>query len=343
MRVRRRAVHMYPDGPLELNLMSEVATNRGLSKAGVAVPTAYPRPKNSKLHPRLLYCYQDWLPGDTWRPFMSTATCHLPLDATSVRHVNSIVEWFLSMEKCSFEKVGSLCFDDNDQQDIVIGPLIERHPAYTVPPYFRGPFNTPKERWIATIDNRIALILSRNYCSSNREVKHYLALKAARQLVQNCKQLDNSGPFYIKHDDDKFDHIKAQADGQVTGILDWEWAYTTNKEEAFAAPNGFVSAEYIKGKNDQLSPREHAMIDAYISRGRPDLAECVRKGRKYHRLVDLFRDNVINISNINALERAFLDLPDDYVGQSQTIEQWVELMKEKYKDDEGLRSLLGTD
>ncbi|OCF78146.1 hypothetical protein I204_00083 [Kwoniella mangroviensis CBS 8886] len=47
LRIRRRAAHKYPDEPLRLNLMSEVATNQALSRAGVAVPFAYPGPKDS--------------------------------------------------------------------------------------------------------------------------------------------------------------------------------------------------------------------------------------------------------------------------------------------------------
>ncbi|KAK6907115.1 hypothetical protein I204_00084 [Kwoniella mangroviensis CBS 8886] len=231
------------------------------------------------------------------------------------------------MEKCSFDKVGSLCSDHFDHQDIVVGPLIERHPVYTVPPYLQGPFNTAKERWLAAIDSRVTLVLSHKHCSSQTEVKYYLALKAARELVQNCQELDDTGPFYIKHDDDRFDRIKAGEDGQVTGILDWEWAYTTNKEEAFAAPSGFVSAEYVKGNNDSLSPREIAMIDAYTLRDRPDLADHVRKGRKYHRLVHSLKSSAINIKRFNALERAFLDLPDSYFDQSQTLDEWVETLR----------------
>nr|XP_019050144.1 hypothetical protein I302_00565 [Kwoniella bestiolae CBS 10118]OCF29074.1 hypothetical protein I302_00565 [Kwoniella bestiolae CBS 10118] len=164
-----------------------------------------------------------------------------------------------------------------------------------------------------------------------------------KELVKNCEELDNPGPFYIKHDDDRYDHIRAEEDGKVTGILDWEWAYTINKEEAFAAPNGFVPEEYHKGKNDVLSHREQAMIEEYTSRGRPDLAEYVGIGRKYHRLVDLFRENGISIKLVNALERAFLGLTDHQVNQPQNIEEWIEAKKEQYKDDEGLKFLLKKD
>ncbi|WWC99081.1 hypothetical protein V866_005975 [Kwoniella sp. B9012] len=244
------------------------------------------------------------------------------------------------MEKLKFEQVGSPCFGE-DENDIIIGPLISRHPVYNTPPYYQGPFNTAQDKWLSIIDNKISLILSRNYCTPDRELQEYFMLKQAREFVKGCKEMENPGPFYIKHDDDRFDHIRAEEEsGEFTGILDWEWAYTTNKEEAFAAPNGFVPAEYKKGKNDILSTREEALIEAYLSHGRPDLAECVRKGRKYHRLIDFLRHDVHEVEIINALERTFLCLPDDHTAQSATLEDWLEAMKEEYKDDKGLSRLL---
>ncbi|KAK6907117.1 hypothetical protein I203_101106 [Kwoniella mangroviensis CBS 8507] len=339
MRIRRRKGRDYPDGPLKLNLESEVATNRILHKAGLKVPHAHLRLKDSKFHPKLIYCYQTFMNGALWRPWYYPDTCDLPLEEPSIRLLNGIANWFLEMEKLKFDQVGSPCFG-KDEDDIIIGPLISRHPVYTTPPYNQGPFKTAQDKWLAIIDNKISLILSRNYCTPDRELQEYFMLKQARELVKDCEEMENPGPFYIKHDDDRFDHIRAEEEtGEFTGILDWEWAYTTNKEEAFAAPNGFVPADYKKGKNDILSTRELALIDAYTSHGRPDLAECVRKGRKYHRLIDFLRHDVYDVQIINALERAFLGLPDNHIGQPSTLEDWLEAMKEKFKDDEGLSTL----
>nr|XP_019050146.1 hypothetical protein I302_00567 [Kwoniella bestiolae CBS 10118]OCF29076.1 hypothetical protein I302_00567 [Kwoniella bestiolae CBS 10118] len=340
MRIRRRAGRHYPDEPLKLNLASEVATNRVLHKGGLKVPNAWLRPEHSKFHPKLIYCYQAFLPGEMWRPWFYPDSRDLPLEQDSLRLLNGVVDWFLTMEKLQFDKVGSPWFGQ-DENDVIVGPLITRHPIFTIPPYYRGPFRTAKEKWLAILNNKISLILSRNYCNPDRELQEYFMLMEAKRLVGNCKEMENAGPFHIKHDDDRFDHIRAnETDGEFTGIIDWEWAYTTNKEEAFAAPNGFVPAEYKEGKNDILSTREFALIDAYTSHGRLDLANCVRNGRKYHRLIDFLRHDEYNIKIINALERAFLDLPDDHVGQPESMEEWLGVMKEKYRDNEGLKFLL---
>ncbi|WWC60076.1 uncharacterized protein I303_102639 [Kwoniella dejecticola CBS 10117] len=341
MRIRRRYAHRYSDQPLQLNLESEVATLRALHAAGIAVPNAWTRPMASKLHPKLIYCYQTWLPGEAFRadyrriPFLKPT-----LDSATIRHIRGLAEWFIKMEKCTFDKVGSLTFAQKEHQEIVVGPLIERHPAYLEPPFYQEPFTTSKERWLAIIQKRMDFVLSREYCAPSWELKFYLALLDVKCLVNQCSEMNDPGPFYIKHDDDRFDHIRAKESGEVTGILDWEWAYTTNKQEAFAAPNGFVPPEYHEGKNDSLSDREIALINAYESLQRPDLAECVKNGRKYHRLVDLLRHNIINIGVINALERSFLNLPDTHTGQPSTMENWIDAKKEEYRSDKGLQTLL---
>nr|XP_018264475.1 uncharacterized protein I303_02642 [Kwoniella dejecticola CBS 10117]OBR86633.1 hypothetical protein I303_02642 [Kwoniella dejecticola CBS 10117] len=340
MRIRRRAIRQYPDEPLEINLRSEVATNQVLHTAGVAVPESYMRPEDGKHHPKLIYCYQTWLEGDAWKPFMDRNLESSPLSSKSLRHINDLAKWFISMEKVSFRQVGSPEFAENGK-DIGIGPLIERHPAFNIPPYYQGPFRTSRDRWIATINSRISLILSRTYCNPKHEVVWYLVYLEAKRLIEGCEEMRGTGPFYIKHDDDRFDHIRANEDGTLTGILDWEWAYTTNKEEAFASPAGFVpDAEYRSGQNDCLSTREVALADAYIALGREDLATCVRNGRKYHRLINLLRHSHLNTKKINALERAFLDLPDAYAGQPDTLQEWVEAKKVVYREDEGLIFLL---
>ncbi|WWC60079.1 uncharacterized protein I303_102642 [Kwoniella dejecticola CBS 10117] len=343
MRIRRRVGREYCDQALRYNLASEVATNQALHQAGLAVPNAIARPEDSQLHPKLIYCYQSFLPGDTWQPFTDPRIRELPLSSTSATHIRSIARWFLAMEKVTFDKVGSpisVSHSSPPAQEIAVGPLVGRHPAYTIPPYYQGPFRTAKDRWLSTIDNKVSLILSHEYCKPKDQIVWYLLLAETRSLVEQCREMNDTGPFYIRHDDDRFDHIKASADGEVAGIIDWEWAYTTNKEEAFAAPNGFVPAEYHKGKNDVLSVREIALMDAYIAQGRLDLANIVKNGRKYHRLVDLFRNSRPGILIINALERSFLGLQDDYPGQPTTIVEWIEVKQLKYQDDQNLKDLL---
>ncbi|WWC60074.1 uncharacterized protein I303_102637 [Kwoniella dejecticola CBS 10117] len=338
MRLRRRAVRDCSDEPIRLNVESEVATCQALHQGGVSVPMAFCRPPDSRLHPKLIYCYQTFVDRKAWSPFGRQTSFNDPLTPSSIHHVQSVAEWFISMEKVKFSMVGSPVLVEGEIQ---VGSLIERRPASTLPPYYQGPFTTAKAKWLAVIDGRLKHILDRTYCESQWEIILYLALKEVRSLVEGCEEMDRSGEFYIKHDDDRYDHIRADASGTVTGVIDWEWAYTTNKEEAFSSPTGWVPPEYDQGNNDVFSNRENALIEGYINLNRPDLADMVRKSRKYHRLIYLLRHMKPSVLSLNALRRAFLGQPDDHTGQPDTMQGWLDTMKDKYSSDIGLQSLIG--
>ncbi|KAF7630233.1 hypothetical protein AFLA_010860 [Aspergillus flavus NRRL3357] len=46
----------------------------------------------------------------------------------------------------------------------------------------------------------------------------------------------DDGQFYLRHADDKGDHILIDDDYNITGIIDWEWAYAAPISEAFKSP-----------------------------------------------------------------------------------------------------------
>ncbi|WVQ94462.1 hypothetical protein IAU59_001541 [Kwoniella sp. CBS 9459] len=347
MRIRRWYTHRLPEAPLWENVKSEVAVCRLLHAAGLKAPMAYLPPSDSKMHHKLIYCYQEWVAGQAWEPLYDRFRKEEDdLSDMTIQHIRSVADWFLRLEGLTFEQVGSPAFTlrENDSScqhsSIEIGPHIERRPASVQPPYYHGPFGTSKERWISSINTRLRLLLRRELVATDREIDLYLALIEARSLIQGCAELDNPGPFYIKHDDDRGDHIRAAEDGAVTGVIDWEWAYTTNKEEAFCAPIGWAHKQYRNGKNDVLVKPELCLIEAYTAAGRPDLGDCVRGGRKYHRLNHFMRFPNSGYINLNALRRAFLNQPDDMSDQPESQEEWIALKKEEFKDDEGLTWLL---
>jgi hypothetical protein len=122
-------------------------------------------------------------------------------------------------------------------------------------------------------------------------------------------------------------------------------AYTTCKAQAFAAPIGFVSDPFFYGKNS-LCPREVALINAYEKLGRPDMAQLVRKGKKFQRLSFVLNGRQIDPVELLAIRAAFLDLPDGVTGQPTTMAEWIRVASERYQDDAGLKRILssrGTD
>nr|XP_019050136.1 hypothetical protein I302_00557 [Kwoniella bestiolae CBS 10118]OCF29066.1 hypothetical protein I302_00557 [Kwoniella bestiolae CBS 10118] len=331
MRIRRRISRNYTDEPMRMNMESEVATMNALHDVGVAVPSAFRKPSNSK---------SNEIPGGPWQPFYTSIGRVHPLPDMSVNHVRSLAKWFIEMQKATFDKIGSL-HHNSQTSEVEVGPAIGRYPYQSTVPYYNGPFRCSADYWLDLIDSRLRLIRERRYCRHSAEIWLYLGLLEIREIVEGCEEMRSTGPFYIKHDDDQWDHIRAdESTGEVTGVIDWEWSYTTSKAEAFNSPAGYVPDLFWNGSNEGYSPREIVLIEAYASYDRPDLADCVKNGRKYHRLVDTLRWMQFLPLHINSMRRAFLGLPDDHPGLPEDEEKCIEVLKEKYKDVEGLKYLL---
>lgn len=117
-------------------------------------------------------------------------------------------------------------------------------------------------------------------------------------------------------------------------------AYVTTKSEAFCAPMGmFWNEEWAEGSN-ALTKDEHLLIETHERMGRPDLADCVRNGRIYQRLMESMRDDDPfnpRLHHINALRDAFLG---DKAGKPfETIEEWKAAKMRDYGDDDRIREI----
>lgn len=67
-------------------------------------------------------------------------------------------------------------------------------------------------------------------------VKTYLVHRF-RQVIVGALSKNNSpgDKFFVKHRDDKGDHIRVDHDFDIVGIIDWEWTQTVSKAEAFCS------------------------------------------------------------------------------------------------------------
>lgn len=43
-----------------------------------------------------------------------------------------------------------------------------------------------------------------------------------RSIVERCEAMGENERFYIKHGDDKGDHIMADEEGNLVAVIDWE-------------------------------------------------------------------------------------------------------------------------
>jgi hypothetical protein len=106
----------------------------------------------------------------------------------------------------------------------------------------------------------------------------------------------------------------------------------------------YMNDDYYTGNND-LTLEELLLCEVYEEMGRSDLAECVKKGRIYHRLIEAtdawdptsLTDKQM-LAILNGVTDAFLG---DQAGElPKTMDDWVKQAKLEFKDDPDLPAIL---
>ena len=91
-------------------------------------------------------------------------------------------------------------------------------------------------------------------------------LKVLPKFIANSASRE--GPLYLKHYDDKGDHILVYEKHNITGIVDWEFASTESKELAFSSPcMMWPVGKFYEGSND-LTEDEIRFAAIFDARGR---------------------------------------------------------------------------
>lgn len=127
-------------------------------------------------------------------------------------------------------------------------------------------------------------------------------------------------------------------------------ANTTCKIHAFSAPEAiFCTNEWALGDN-AMTEGELMLCEAYERRGRSDLAECVKTGRKYQRLEGVVSNlrlflayngpngDPLIIGMLNGLVDAFERPIADSLPKSR--DEWIQWAYSRHSDDPGLPRIM---
>lgn len=266
-----------------------------------------------------------------------------PLDwqaATSTQKekvMQQLVDIFLEIEKHPFETTGSLGYPASDMSKFGIQGFA-RHATFQAgggDPL--GPFSSSREGSQAMLELYISMITSGEIYAYDL-VDAYLAHRFRLDIIDSL-WADVPSKFFLKHPDDKGDHILVSDSFDIVGIIDWEWTEVVSKAEAFSSPcMMWPVAEFYEGHND-LAADELRLADIFQERGRQDLAQCVIRGRKIQRFFFALGPDISFLD-----KKTFTDL---FMGMKRLFdtgeggwEQWKDRALEKWKDDESLQALV---
>lgn len=173
--------------------------------------------------------------------------------------LEQLVEVFLELERHPFPATGSLSSETGEI----------------------GPFQSLTKALRSISEHEIEMIESGEL--STLALDNYLSQRWRLERVQDLVDGDAGGNFYLKHFDDKGDHILVDEQYRITGIIDWEFASAECKSIAFGSPCMlWPVGEFYEGSN-QLSHEETELADLFRRRNREDMAQLVLHGRKHQR------------------------------------------------------------
>nr|XP_019007640.1 uncharacterized protein I206_07655 [Kwoniella pini CBS 10737]OCF46421.1 hypothetical protein I206_07655 [Kwoniella pini CBS 10737] len=347
LRIRQNRGHRLPSEITTPVIQSEVATLNFLKRHGIPVPGAHLPLHliNDEVHTNttgLDYFFYEFIEGT---PLDLPTTGYFGEISLPEEKLRLFVDEYariniqLSNLKLPFKQLGCI-YPSADRFGEVVGPIVTRgcfmNPK---PPHFMGPFHTHKELLLAKID--AALRYSKvNGLQGEDTLDEYLWHLELRELVEASQKLGKiPTELFIKHDDKKGDELMVDENGHMLGIIDWEWAYVTTKEDAFSTPAIFNRTfDFFKNGSNELTYAEKLLIDAYERQGKADLADCVRSSRLYVRLdrIGLY-DSAYKKSGFREVFGD--DIPKDFSPPGDDI-GWRGYMIKRYEHDQNLKEVI---
>jgi hypothetical protein len=251
--------------------------------------------------------------------------------------VEQLADIAIELRKHPFDKMGSL----ENSREVEVGPLAREsltdfNGSRMLP---LGPYSSLAGYHTTSVQLIMDLIL-REEMYAQRPIDAYLIHRFLLGLIPHVVPLQDSNrqSFYLKHADDKGDHILVDGNHNITAILDWEWAYTAPEALAFNSPIGILPvAEFYDGRNT-LGKEEKWLAEAFEERGERELAQAVENGRVQHFYAFCCGYDLSDWKGFLGLFRGLRDAVS--VDSGLDWEEWRKVALERYRDDHGLGGLI---
>ncbi|KAG5984966.1 hypothetical protein E4U55_002373 [Claviceps digitariae] len=277
-----------------------------------------------------------------------------PLDwqsATAIQKekiIRQLAEIMLEIERHPFNQLGSLITTATSGETTLDTTVITQIGGLAQHSTFKsgeggrplGPFHSSQDAFRALIEAYLQMIVAGELGTAENALDIFLAHRFRLDILARVSEqttTDSSERFFLKHADDKGDHILVNADFDIVGIIDWEWCSTTSKQDAFSSPcMMWPVAAFYDGSNE-LTDEETLLARVFQECGREDLACCVLDGRKVQRF--LFALGGESYANRRTLASLFMGLKQAFDGSEDEWEVWKAKALEYWKHEPLLKVL----
>ncbi|RDA95140.1 hypothetical protein CP533_1869 [Ophiocordyceps camponoti-saundersi (nom. inval.)] len=329
-RFRRSNASSPPAAIRDYIMRSEVATLMFLEKTAVPTPKVYDFQLEHPGNPvGPAFILMEKLPGKPLE--WSTAT-----PEQKQRVMSQLADVHLELHKHPFRSFGSL----DTPGDSHIGPFARESLTTFTKSGMQtiGPCCDLQDYYTSYVKLILNLILEEELYSG-QPVDAYLIHRFLLDLVPLVvPSSQNEKNFYLKHADDKGDHILVDDQFNITGLIDWEWAHIAPPQYAFNSPTCLLPvAEFYDG-NNSLGDDEIIFSRLLEEKGHSELARFVKDGRVQHRLDFCCGYNLMDWDGFLGLFRGLRDA----VGMDNDLDwdDWKAVALQRYKNDLGLLQLL---
>ena len=314
-----------PESLVEHLVTSEHATLRFLENTKLPAPRLYAyglRGTNNRDHGvGVSFLIMEHLPGKAWD---GEGT-----DDQKAKVLSGLASIIYELSQHPFTKAGSLV-PDTLTSNRVSAVASDRFLALTP----HGPFDDAESYYTSFAEQHLALICD-GQLYTEYPVDAYLVYRFLKESASQLASRDAnaSAEFFLKHVDDKGDHILVDEDFNITGIIDWEMARTVPRLEAFgpslvtADMNNLCAGKVGLTEHDQILARELAKLSPRLTDFSVD--EKVRRFFWGLAMEPAWED-------AKPLAAAILEV----FGVGQSWEAWRGDALERYKEDERLQRLV---
>lgn len=323
---------LLPPQPTQMHIfLSEVATLKFLEKTAVPAPKVHSYATESEAN----------LVGVSYVLMEKLSGAPLRWDKATFRQrskvMSQLADIFLELEKCPLSLSGSLCLG----HDVPTVSGFAQPALFSSSKQTLGPFETVEYSLRAMILQQQDQIVNGelSFLAVDNYLSHCWRHDMIAHVGTHC--LKNGSGFFLKHFDDKGDHILVDTDFNITGIIDWEFASAEPKALAFSTPCMlWPVGDFYDGKGE-LSAEEIEFAEIFEARGREDMGRIVRESRKMQRLT-FFNGGGIS-RDLKEFQALFTGLRTAWARTDDplsTYEDWKRDARERLKDDNRLQILL---
>ncbi|KAH8128632.1 hypothetical protein FP744_10008485 [Trichoderma asperellum] len=315
-------------------IASEYATLKFLETTSVPAPRAfnYGVCSNGTDHSvGVAFLLIEELPGRPWTGQGVSGTT--ATDDEKARIWSDLAEILAELEHHPFPKAGSLCFHSSSVEISAVASDI----FVVLTP--NGPFHNSTAYYTAFAEQYLALIAD-GQLYTEYPINAYLVYRFLKdnvsQLAEQGGEAKPSEEFFLKHVDDKGDHLLVDDDLHITGIIDWQMARVVPRREAFGPSLVTADMNALCGGKVSISADDVALTDALRQKGLSWMTSCAvdEKARRF------FWGLTLESEWLNALQLAIAIL--EVFGVSQDWAQWRETALKEYETDERLNGLVSS-